>query len=125
MMEICPRDREYNQGGVAMHRGEEKRDALLEFIDCKILDPILEAKPEFYSTERERRSLIKVKKQIAQEKESFHSNQLTSQQIYKKYFRQVFNESHYSLGRELEDLELPRFLEVKEQFIQYCKELDI
>jgi hypothetical protein len=54
-----------------MQQVQDNRSRLLEFIDQKVLDPVLEALPEQYSSERDRRLLLMVQKRAAKEKKNF------------------------------------------------------
>lgn len=108
-----------------MQQKQDKRARLLEFIDQKALDPVLEALPEQYSSERDRRLLLMVQKRAAKEKEEFHDQMLTASQIVEKYFRRIYWETHLRFGKQLEDLELPRFLQLREQFLQLCADLQV
>lgn len=108
-----------------MQQIQDKRSRLLEFIDQKILDPVLEALPEQYSSERDRKLLLMIQKLSAKEKEEFHDKRLTDSQIVEKYFRRIYWETHLRFGKQLEDLELPRFLQLREQFLQLCAELQL
>lgn len=103
----------------------DNRDELLEFIDKKVLDPILEALPEQYSSKLDRERLISLQKTVAEKKESFHKKNLTASQIRDKYFCELFYETHHQYGKELEDLELPRLLQLRKQFIQLCNDLHV
>lgn len=108
-----------------MQQTQDKKSSLLEFIDQKALDPVLEALPEQYSSERDRRLLLMTQKRAAKEKEEFHDKHLTATQIIEKYFRRIYWETHLRFGKQLEDLELPRFLQLRQQFLHLCAELQV
>lgn len=108
-----------------MRQHNDTKSELLDFIDKKALDPVLEAIPEQYSSERDRRLLKEVQKRAALEKESFHHKDLTASQIRKKYLREIYYEVHNRIGKELEDLELPRFIQLRAQFLQLCTDLNV
>jgi hypothetical protein len=108
-----------------MEDEKDKRRQLLDFLDDRVFDPVLEALPEQYSSERDRRMLFEVKRIAEKKKERFHSQELSSGQIREQYFREMFFETSGKIGRELEDLELPRLLELKEQFLKVCQELNV
>ena len=108
-----------------MQEDREKRQVLLEFLDSKAFDPVLEAMPEQYSSERDRKMLEDVKKTIVTEKETFHKNDLTPEQVRQHFIREMYFETSGKLGKELEDLELPRLLQLREKFLQLCDELQL
>ncbi|HEX3020676.1 MAG TPA: hypothetical protein VHP36_10260 [Chitinispirillaceae bacterium] len=106
-----------------MQQTGDNKSRLLEFIDRNALDPVLEALPEQYSSSRDRKLLVNLQKRAAKEKDEFHNEQLSLSQIKEKYFREIYWETHLKFGKELEDLELPRFLQLRKQFLQLCTEL--
>ncbi|HON10744.1 MAG TPA: hypothetical protein PLE24_07740 [Chitinispirillaceae bacterium] len=103
----------------------EKCQILTEFLDQKVFDPVLEALPEQYSSEIDRKRLVEVQKDILLEKEKFHNPCLSPEQIKESYVRGMYFETNSKLGKELEDLELPRFVELRESFLQLCEELKL
>jgi hypothetical protein len=108
-----------------MEEEKTKRRQLLDFLDSRVFDPVLEALPEQYSSERDRRRLFEVKRIAEKKKERFHRQELSAAQIREQYFREMFFETSGKIGRELEDLELPRLLELKEQFLKICQDLNV
>ncbi len=108
-----------------MQQIQDKRSKVIEFIDQKALDPVLEALPEQYSSARDRRKLLMVQKRAAKEKEEFHDKRLTDCQVVEKFFRRIYWETHLRFGKQLEDLELPRFLQLRKQFLQLCADLNM
>lgn len=106
-------------------RNKEIREQLLEFLDRHAFNPILEAMPDQYSSERDRSMLYEVKRIAAMEKERFYKNSQTAVEIRDQYFKELIMETSGKTGRELEDLELPRLLQLREKFVQLCRELNI
>jgi hypothetical protein len=99
---------------------EKKREALLEFLDKKVFNPVLEAIPELYSSERDRRMLNTVKEKVKVDRERFHESYLTAEAIRDQFFREIYFEVRGRIGKALEDLELPRFVQLRAQFIDLC-----
>jgi hypothetical protein len=104
-----------------MQGSTRKKEALLDFLDKKVFEPVLEAIPELYSSERDRRRLQAVKEDVKEEWTRFHCNFLTAEEIKNQYFRELYFEGQEKLGKELEDLELPRFRELRSEFVELCK----
>lgn len=96
---------------------KEKVRQLIDFLDQKVFNPIMEATPELYSSEREQKMLEYVKKFTSTEIEHFHRKENSPEQIRDMFFRELYYETSGVLGKDREDLELPRFLEIREQFI--------
>jgi hypothetical protein len=108
-----------------MQIDNKKKELLLEFLDKNVFDPVLEAVPEQYSSERDRKMLKIVQQNVKNEKDLFHQFPFTAQEIRNQYFRELYFEARGRNGRELEDLELPRFVQLREQFIDLCKNLQL
>lgn len=104
---------------------KDKKELLLDFLDSKIFNPVLEAQPDFYSSERDRKMLTDVKKIAAMEKNRFHKEIETSEEIRKLYFQELWFEMNGIMGKELEDLELPRLKMLERDFIDLCSQLNI
>lgn len=110
--------------GVLQMRELIKKQLLLDFLDQRALDPILEAQPNQYSSERDRDILAEVQRNAAFEKEQFHRAE-SAKQIRDRYLNDLYLEHISRLGNALEDLELPRFRQLRINFLQLCKELEI
>lgn len=108
-----------------MRKNDLKKELLLEFLDKRVFDPVLEATPDLYSSERDKANLELVKMNIERERDYFHNRSLSAEEIKNHYFRELYYESRHSIGKELEDLELPRFIELRDEFVSLCDELHI
>jgi hypothetical protein len=100
-----------------MDHQKEKAKTLIDFLDQKVFNPIMEARPELYSSEREQRMLEYVKKFTSTEIDHFHRKNNSPEQILDMFFRELYYETSGILGKDREDLELPRFLEIREEFM--------
>ncbi|MDO5575909.1 MAG: hypothetical protein Q4F84_02415 [Fibrobacter sp.] len=103
----------------------EKMEFLLEFVDQKIFDPVLNALPEQYSSERDRRMLRHVKECVAIGKRRFHVRSQSAKQVRENYVRELYYETNGIVGRELEDLELPRFIQLRNSFEMLCEKIGV
>jgi hypothetical protein len=100
-----------------MDHQKEKAKELIDFLDQKVFNPIMEARPELYSSEREQKMLEYVKKFTSTEIDCFHRKENSPKQILDMFFRELYYETSGILGKDREDLELPRFLEIREEFM--------
>jgi hypothetical protein len=89
-----------------MDHQKEKTQALIDFLDQKVFNPIMEARPELYSSEREQKMLDYVKKFTSTEIEYFHKKDNSPEQIKEMFFRELYYETSGVLGKDREDLEL-------------------
>lgn len=108
-----------------MQLEDKKREALLDFLDKKVFDPVMEAIPELYSSERDRRMLNTVQEKMKINRKRFHESDLTAQGIREQFFRELYFEGRSRIGKVLEDLELPRFVQLRGQFIDLCDMLEL
>jgi hypothetical protein len=100
-----------------MDHQKEKAKSLIDFLDQKVFNPIMEARPELYSSEREQKMLEYVKKFTSTEIDHFHRKDNSPEQILDMFFRELYYETSGILGKDREDLELPRFLEIRDEFM--------
>ena len=98
---------------------------MLEFLDKKVFDPVLEAQPRQYSDERDRKMLEEVQRSAAFEKERLHEQARNAEEVRNIYLRDLYYESIGRMGKELEDLELPRLRQVRNEFLGMCRELGL
>lgn len=108
-----------------MENDKEKRELLLDFVDQKIFNPVLNARPEQYSSERDRRILKHVKESVSIGKKRFHIRSKNAIQVRENYIREMYYETNGEIGKKLEDLELPRFIQLRSQFENFCEKLNI
>ena len=108
-----------------MQENNRKKEVLLYFLDKKVFDPVMEAVPDLYSSQRDRRMLQSVQEKVRSEREWFHKPLLTAEEIKDQYFREIYFEGRGNLGKVLEDLELPRFVQLRSQFVDLCEDLKI
>ncbi len=108
-----------------MLEDNRKKELLLHFLDKKVFDPVLEAIPELYSSARDRRMLYTVQEKVKNERAWFHNSMLTAEEIRDQYFREIYFEGQEQTGKVLEDLELPRFVQLRGQFIDLCEKLKL
>ena len=106
-------------------RDHDKREQLLEFLDKKVFDPVLEATPQQYSSERDRKLLSEIQKKAALEKDLLHEQARTAEEVRNYYLKDLYYELVGRDGKALEDLELPRLREVRNEFLVMCEQLEI
>jgi hypothetical protein len=104
---------------------EEKKRYLLDFLDRKIFDPVFEASPVQYSLERDRKMLEDVQRNAALERRKLHHDTRSAGEVRNIYLKDLYLETEGAIGRELEDLELPRLREVRDEFLGLCEDLEV
>ena len=106
-----------------MSKAEDKKK-LLNFLDKKAFDPILNKSKEDYNTDAKKKKFEDVKAATEREKERFH-NYNTAEEIRENYHRDLNSSAAEKINRELKDLDLPRLPDLKDEFFILCDELGV
>jgi hypothetical protein len=93
---------------------------LLKFLDDKVFDPILKAKPDRYS-DADKRKLQDVQDRTKSEKERFH-HYGSAKEIIDNYKSDLHSSTANRVNSELEKLKLPTLPSVKEDFLEIAGE---
>ena len=108
-----------------MNQGKVKRLKLLEFLDSRIFDPVLEAQSDHYFSQREKQMLKDVQEVARYDKDHYHFQLATAEAVKNEFIRETTQQEIGRIARELEDLNLPRIHLFKDQFLQLCRELGV
>lgn len=103
---------------------DEKREKLLNFLNKKAFDPILEKSKEDYDSEAEKRRLEEVQRTTKREKERFWRYD-TPEEVRENFLNDLSSEAAVEVQEELKELDLPRLPQFKKEFLDLCKELDV
>jgi|tagenome__1003787_1003787.scaffolds.fasta_scaffold20561995_2 hypothetical protein len=103
---------------------KDKREELLKFIDKNAFDPILKASPNKLS-EKDKGKLEDIQRKTENEKKQFHEEYKTPEEVKKNYLSDVRSKAAAKVNKELEHLNLPTLPELKDQFMELCKKLDV
>lgn len=102
----------------------DARDRLIDFLDERAFDPVLEARPSGLD-EPERRMLDDVKSRVRGEKARYHDLFGTASEVRTHFLRDAREQSEGVVGRELSRLRLPRLAELKDEFLRLCDDLGV
>ncbi|MEX2591600.1 MAG: hypothetical protein WD426_02415 [Anditalea sp.] len=103
---------------------EEEKKRLLDFLDIKAFDPIINKSKEDYDSENKKKKFEDVKRSTEKEKERFH-NYNTAEDIKENYRRDLSSEPAKKVHAELKYLDLPRLPDLKDEFFQLCDDLNV
>src|SRR4051812_26090055 len=103
---------------------KDKREELLKFIDKNAFDVILKASDEKL-TDEEKEMLGDVKRKTESEKRQFHEKYSTAEEVKKNYLSDVHSKSAKKVNEELKKLKLPTLPDLKDQFQELCRKLDV
>jgi len=93
---------------------------LLSFLDKRVFHPILNAKEDRLST-RQREDLQDLKRRTEEEKARFHGYD-SAERVVATYKSDLTSEAARPVNARLQDLGLPRLVDVKEEFLKLAGE---
>jgi hypothetical protein len=103
---------------------KDKREELLKFIDKNAFDRILKASPIGLS-EKDKERLEDIQRKTQNEKEQFHKEYKTAEEVKKNYLSDVHSKAAAKVNKELEQLGLPTLPQFKDEFMELCKKLEV
>lgn len=101
----------------------DAKNELLEFIDKKAFDAILNAKADRFD-DQERKKLEDVKKKTESEKKKFHECG-SADEIKSNYLSNVHSEAAEKVNHNLKSLGLPTMPSLKDEFMDLCNKLGV
>lgn len=108
-----------------MSQHDTKREQLLDFLDRKAFDPIINISEDKFHSQAERSKFRDVKRSTQSEKSRFHDNYKTAQQVKENYLSDLNSRTAGKKNAELKELGLPRLPELREQFLDLCSKLGV
>lgn len=103
---------------------DEKREKLLDFLDKKAFDPVLQASPDRFEG-RERDMYKDVRRSTESEKKRFHDDYRTARDVRDNYMSDLTSETGKRKTHELEQLRLPALSHFRQEFQQLCNDLGV
>lgn len=96
------------------------KSQLLDFLDKHIFFPILHASERDLGT-KQREDLEDIKRRTQDEMGRFHGYD-SAEKVIQRYKDDLHSEAAKSLNARLQDLGLPRFVDVKDEFLKVAGE---
>ncbi|MGB7843053.1 MAG: hypothetical protein WBL21_09695 [Salinimicrobium sp.] len=103
---------------------QEKKKKLLDILNKKAFNPILDKSKDDYDSEDKKKKLEEVQQNTKSKKERFE-NYNTPEEVRENYLHVLSSEKDENLEEKLKDLDLPRLSQIKKEFLDLCKELDV
>jgi len=103
---------------------KDARKELLKFIDTKAFDVILKTSPDKYK-EKDRENFEEIRRKTENEKEKFHNDYKTAEEVKKNFLQNVHSKPAQKLDKDIERLGLPALPQLKNDFQKLCDELGI
>ena len=101
-----------------------KKKKLIDFLNKKAFDPVLEKEKDDFSSDKKRQKLEDVQRSTKSEKERF-KNYKDAQEVRENFLSDLNSEPAKKVHRKLKDLDLPVLPDLKEEFLQLCDDLDV
>ena len=105
-------------------KAEEQRKKLLDFIDKKAFDVILTTSPDKFK-DKDRETFEGILKKTENEKQKFHGKYKTAEEVKKNFLQNVRSKPAQKLDKDLEHLGLPTLPQLKDEFMDLCKKLEV
>lgn len=103
---------------------DDKRKQLLDFIDNKVFNPVLEANPGKYSDE-DKKKLEDIQRKTKNEQKQFHNDYTTAKDVKDGYLSDVRSEAAQKINKELSHLKLPTLPQHKDEFTKLCDKIGV
>ena len=107
-----------------MAAAKDKRKELLSFIDKKAFDVIINTSPDKFKG-KDKENFVGILKKTEAEKTKFHEVYKTAEEVKANFLDNTHSNSAQKLNKELEHLKLPTLPQIKDDFLELCKKLDI
>jgi hypothetical protein len=101
-----------------------QREQLVNFINRKVFDPILNANPDKYGDD-ERKDLQYVQDKTKKDKERFEKEYTSADDVKENYLNDVSSEPAQKVDRKLKELDLPSLPKYKDEFEELCDRLGV
>lgn len=108
-----------------MSERNSKMKQLLEFLDSKAFDPILNKNESDFKSKNQKQKFQHVRRSTKNEKERFHTRYHSAEEIKRNYFDDLTSSAAKKVDPEIESLGLPSLPQFRDEFIQLCNKLDI
>ncbi len=103
---------------------KQAREQLLDLLDRKAFEPVLNASPDDYKSEREKQKLQDVQQTTRSTQQSYHQYP-TAEKVRDMFRDDLHSEAAQKVHRELRDLGLPTLHDVKDEFEKLANELGV
>ena len=103
---------------------DDKKSKLLEFLNKKAFDPVLNASESRYKSYEEKRKLKDVKESTESEKKRFEEYD-SARKVKDEYMNDLNSPAAKKINKELTQLDLPKLPDIREEFLELCDKLEV
>ena len=98
----------------------DTRQKLVDFLNRKVFDPVLNVSPDDYESESDREALAHVQRSTRSEKERYASYE-SAEKVKEMFEDDLNSKPAKQVQRELDRLLLPKLPDFKEEFERLCQ----
>lgn len=102
---------------------EQNRKKLLDLLDKKAFDPVLNASESRYDSDDKKRKLKEVQESTRKEKERYHHNYKDPEDIKENFLADLNSDPARKVHADLKYLDLPQLPQFKKDFLELYEEL--
>ncbi len=101
----------------------DARRELVDFLESRAFNPVLNKKPDDYGSDSDRRKLADVQRATRSEIERYRHEYTSAQDVIRNYKDDLTSEPAREIDRELDQLGLPTLRDIEPQFRKKVEEL--
>jgi C-terminal processing protease CtpA/Prc len=101
------------------------REQLLDLLESRAFQPVLEASPENYENGWHKEKLQKVQEVARSTRQRYHQAYTSASDVVRNFRRDLMASSYQEVHEDLHNLGLPSFQDVKYEFNTLARELEI
>jgi|ERR1700724_3626122 hypothetical protein len=101
------------------------REQLLRFLDDRVFQPTLTAQPLAYASTEDRKLLKSLQKRVHECKVRYLADYATANDVKANFGQDINSKSGQALASDMWILKLPRFEDVRSDFLALCTKLGL
>ncbi len=101
----------------------DAKKELVDFLESRAFKPVLDKKPNDYSSDSDRRKLADVQRATRSEIDRYRNDYSSAQQVIQMYKDDLTSEPAKEIDRELDQLGLPTLRDIEPEFRKKVEEL--
>lgn len=103
---------------------KEKKEKLLNFLDRKAFDPIINKEKDDYKSQEKKKKFEHVKQSTKSEKERFREYD-SAEEVRDNYLSDLNSQTAKKINKELDDLNLPKLPDFEDEFLELCDRMGL
>ena len=104
---------------------EDKRRALLDFLDEQVFLPAINADPALYGDSGDRKVLASVRKRVHKTRTQYQQQYATAAEVRANFLMDLDSKFGQDLATDMWCLKLQRFEDVRQKFFNLCATLGV